>query len=298
MEHAAYRGYLRISGFLMTVSERKTVPPLASWPMARARDAVGFRPWEHEDYEAFEGVWVWVVLGSLDASRSVPVVEYAERESEGEGRSLSVFADGDEDTVYRVDLPVKDGNINAPWLFKTRSLEDLRLVWKLESSSSNGGKEILASGIALAKDWDSGLADDRESLRRGARVALQADNTGYVGCVNYSYFSVTPFPPPPELKEPRSWRFGNGVGGHRGQLACSNGDRAGSWLTTAVTGSGKNRLGHNQLQIGENTIQVRLESVDSVIRLVALTIAISSLSKRPSTKEPRFLRYANPPSLF
>ena len=79
-------------------------------------------------------------------------------------------------------------------------------------------KEVVASGIALLGKLGAGLRPDRESLVRGTTIALQSphDST-FVGSIEFSYYCVTPHPPPQWLAEPKPWKFGNGVGGHRGQ---------------------------------------------------------------------------------
>ncbi|GAB7365492.1 hypothetical protein MBLNU230_g6565t1 [Neophaeotheca triangularis] len=240
-EHAAFSGHLRIAAYLETLAPRKLDPPLAV-SKAEAREQA-WLPWERGGYEGFEGTWVWVVLGSLDAKRAVPVVEFdgCEGWDAGEkGLVLSVWADGDPEGGFSAELPVEEGNVNSPWLFRVRSLEELRLIWKLEEPQAGGA--VVGSGVAMAKDWDAGLAVDKESLRRAGSVALQAPDMSYVGRVNFSHFAITPFPPPPELAGQKCWRFGNGVGGHRG--------------------SGKNRLNHKQLQIGENSAQSFQTAVD------------------------------------
>lgn len=249
MEHAAYRGHMDIVEILkdgdlhlMADNQRLRTNHLRNMDS----NCQSHIPWLYPDYQSFRGTYVWISLGSIDATKPEPAIQIEDRrETKYNSRSqwekevmysLSVSSEDRPDISYTCDLPLLDLRINDPWLFRTDSLAEFRLRWTLLRQLPGKQKKLVGSGVALIQSMDSGLRPDKESLVRGATTPLQSpENLSIVGIVRFSFFWVTPRPPPPHLAESKYWEFGSGVGGHRG--------------------SGKNKIEHKKLQLGENTAQ-------------------------------------------
>lgn len=266
-EHAAYRGHLKIVELLDQAGAQRLKEPrtLTTSLMSKMnKTEQSHTPWKHEDYGHFDGEYVWITPGSIDAttSRSAVQISDANHSTPGSPReqevvySLRAFTEDDPATTHECSLPILRSMINEPWLFRAKSFADMKLVWKLFSSLPDeaGRKRLVGSGIIVMGTLNAGFRPNKESLVRDTTVALQDPTTSaYVGSVTFTFFRATPHPPPQALAGPYGWRFGNGVGGHRG-LPILIADSETS--LTCMLGSGKNRLGHRQLQIGENTAQV------------------------------------------
>ncbi|KAK5128008.1 hypothetical protein LTR85_005125 [Meristemomyces frigidus] len=151
-------------------------------------------------------------------------------------------------------------SINKPWLFRTSSIKDMKLVWKLFKHSTKDRKALVGAGVAMMATLNSGIRPNKESLVRETTIALQCPvSMSTVGSVTFSFFWASPLVTPPHLAKPHSWSFGNGIGGHRG--------------------SGKNKIDHRQLQLGENTPQSFLTAIDHGASFIELGISNVQLTK-------------------
>lgn len=253
MEHAAYRGHMDLVGMLEdsgAVFQFEALP-FTTCPSRYRRDAISDHvPWLQEDI--VEGAYVWITLGSIDATSQAPAVQIFADKDVKSGSSvqhpqvlytLSVGLDDNLGKTYDRALPIFGSRLNEPYFFKVEPFENVRVRWTLSRNSLDSQKSAMGSGYTLLSPTSSGLRPDTESLVRGARTILQSCTDGSaLGIVQFSYHIVTSHPPPSRLAPPTFWQFGNGIGGHRG--------------------SGKNRLAHKQLQIGENTAQSFLTAIE------------------------------------
>ena len=251
MEHAAYRGHLKIARTLDRTSEpelnrfESTASRILTTPVVETnRTSRSHIPWVRSDSGG--RTFVWITLGNIDANKPRKAVQIHSREngdsvvgSEKDAfYSISVSADDGEGVIYKTDLPMFGQTINKPWLFFTEDVNNMKLIWKLSKCfpDPDTSEEVVASGIALVSPLNSGIRPTRESLVRDMTIPLQSPTSlAFVGTVTFTYFLSTPHSPPAKLAAPQPWEFGNGIGGHRG--------------------SGKNRIDDKRLQIGENTTQ-------------------------------------------
>ncbi|KAK5691677.1 DEAH-box ATP-dependent RNA helicase prp43 [Elasticomyces elasticus] len=254
-EHAAYRGHIEIVELL----DRTGAGPCShNRPLSgHAGCKIDAKhqphiPWIREDYQSFNGTYVWITLGNIDANKSEPALQLrgnltgyntASRRRAEVLYSLSISSGDDPKLCYTCDLPSLQRRLNEPWLFPARSVTDFSLHWQLFKETSHPFKTLVGTGTTLLGAQSSHLRPNMESLVRGITTPLQSpEDSSLVGTVYLSYFWVTPHPPPPPLATAKYWEFGNGIGGHRG--------------------SGKNRLDHKQLQLGENTAFSFLKAVE------------------------------------
>ena len=252
IEHAAYRGHFKplmilasLDGF--DASADLQTGSLHTAPLVQTdRTKESHIPWIHGLPEAFKGNYVWIRLGNNDATNPLKALQVEDTQLPNK---LSSYADevpytlslsvlGKPYIVKEWTLPVLESSVNKPWFFETDAIDDLKLVWQLYtySNADTNTKKLVGSGIALMGSLNKGSRQNRESVVRDTTVPLLEPNAStYVGSITFTYFWSKPHPPPPRLRKPHSWEFGNGIGGHRG--------------------SGKNMIKDKKLQIGENTAQ-------------------------------------------
>ena len=257
-ERAAYKGHMEIVKMLEEAGTacHPDRPPLAPGPSRFQKNAISNHvPWLQKNDEP-DKTLVWITPGSIDATAQTPPVKQLKLYQESGAQqppysarqsqllyTLVVTLDDRSSEPYKCTLPILGCRINEPWLFRVKSAKDLTVRWTLLWNSPNSSTSPVGSGCSLLESASSGLRPDKESLKRaGSTVLLSAVDSSPVGVVNFSYHIVTPHPPPQLLAQPAPWQFGDGIAGHRG--------------------SGKNRIAHKQLQIGENTAQSFLTAVE------------------------------------
>lgn len=265
IEHAAYRGHLGIAKLLSDryrLHKSLDEAPFAVTPLVQtdltfdspipwlddSSDSPGssgphFSFDSHGSSDTHKGHYLWLTLGNNDAKTPVQALRFNKapwpsKTPSGKGELLYsievsvIDAKGKPGDSHSWRLPLLECSVNKPWLVKTDSIDDLKLSWKLFLQMG----ELLATGICLVGNLNTGSRQHRESVVRSATVPIISPrDSSFAGSITFSYFSSKPHPPPQHLRKPHFWDFGNGVGGHRG--------------------SGKNMIDEKKLQIGENTAQ-------------------------------------------
>jgi hypothetical protein len=232
VEHAAYRGHLEIVAILDSLMEglslHKSPEPLPTAPMAKTdRSAASHIPWTRTSPKDAAQMCVWIRLGSNDAStptrplqldilQDLDRLTLLEREAV---YTLRVCDVQNPSLTYESALPIIGSNVNEPWLFYTSDVSKMRLRWELFKNSRNdiNGQKLVGTGIVLMHMLNTGVRQVRESLIRNTTTPLQDPRSlDVIGSVTFSFFWITPHPPPDRLNIPHAWEVGKGLGGHRG----------------------------------------------------------------------------------
>ncbi|KAJ3557547.1 hypothetical protein NPX13_g9904 [Xylaria arbuscula] len=149
--------------------------------------------------------------------------------------ALEVSASGCEEK-YCVQLPILEDLSNSPWEFSTRTPETARLTFKIYET--HRPQNTAHTGIAILSELASRLGPYRATVGQHYSIPLVGQMGAYTGTLNFTFIVSRPvmFPPPMIQKQEMYSSGTTSVGAHRGL--------------------GQNNTKHENVQIGENTMQV------------------------------------------
>ncbi|KAL8673148.1 MAG: hypothetical protein Q9168_002412 [Polycauliona sp. 1 TL-2023] len=270
-EHATYRGHLSLARLL--------APPVITKPLSSSSSVMNHRSrpflargrkilpglstdWQNSGPVSNDKTHILVTLGSpntRDSGEAVALnanaVPDLHQLSLSAGYTIEVHAiaaAASDDAKGRLQLPVIEEMINDPWHFTTGTPEQVKLIFTISATDSQGNGPIpIASAVALLQSLRHGLARNREGLTRYHTIPISSKDTlSFLGTVTFGLLLVTP--PPlrkhvPQMAKQGFWKEGGPtqVIGHRG--------------------SGANSAANMSLQLGENTLQ----SYQSAVKLGA-----------------------------
>ncbi|KAK3197467.1 hypothetical protein GRF29_216g334439 [Pseudopithomyces chartarum] len=140
---------------------------------------------------------------------------------------------------YRIYLPITEDLDNLPWHFSTRAPDSVRLTFRISRSASRDANRnaVLCSGIALLKSLKGNLRQRVETVGRDHTISLVDESGTHAGDIDFHFLFCHPFRPESDIPVQQQMRSlkPTGIGGHRGM--------------------GQNNKNHENLQIGENTLQ-------------------------------------------
>ncbi|KAL8991980.1 MAG: hypothetical protein Q9169_007474 [Polycauliona sp. 2 TL-2023] len=256
-DHAAFRGWLPLATELSQLAtecsdideqseniqhkERHTAKPVLSSNLPERLDRKCSAATESE---------IYINLGALDTYKPVVAVDlslYVKPDFYDLQRAadftVEIRAVGDDQSIYRVQLPMLEDRANKQWRFVVQDVENFKLAFDIYHSMTSGQSRDsrIGSAVAMIHHLKQGLGLARESLIRNFTIPiLHKENLDCIGTVTFYALIVTPFPHPDanrtvqrELVFPQ--RDGTPIIGHRGM--------------------GQNDPGSRQLQLGENTVE-------------------------------------------
>lgn len=279
-EHAAFRGHLGIMSWLATtgaantISEARTV--LQGSPLMRGIPTVEkiasqltLGAIQQRSSSKNTESHIFVTLGSLNTrshARMVDLDPYISLQASpvtpATGYSLHISAIGASGSTHVVDVPMLHDMTNEPWVFTTKDPGKVQLMFNIFRLTEESNKRgvLIGSGIALLKNLKQESTSNCESLVRDYTTSiLRKESFDLLGTVTFSFLVVTPFP---HQNFTISQRYGflekegpTQVVGHRGTTPYAF--QSSSHFIDECTGLGANSTAHTNLQIGENTVQVR-----------------------------------------
>ncbi|KAJ5348690.1 uncharacterized protein N7506_001943 [Penicillium brevicompactum] len=178
--------------------------------------------------------------------------------------SLDMSISIEDNTSELIKLPVLSDMVNEPVVLPVAKPDQARLIFKFYSSHhSYEERKLVGTGAALLGKDQKCFGDNRESLVRERTVPIFDKTTmDIMGTVTFTCViakSVTSFTIP-QLPKQLLEKDGLQIVGHRGMsrenpftTLCHLVD-----IYSHVTGLGQNTANRNQLQLGENTIEVSL----------------------------------------
>lgn len=194
--------------------------------------------------------------------------------------SLDMSISIEDNTSELIKLPVLSDMVNEPVVLPVAKPDQARLIFKFYSSHhSYEERQVVGTGAALLGKDQKCFGDNRESLVRERTVPIFNKITmDIMGTVTFTCViakSVTSFTIP-QLPKQLLEKDGLQIVGHRGTsretpflALCHLVD-----IRSHVTGLGQNTANRNQLQLGENTIEVSLLPSLFLLRLLCLTFEL------------------------
>ena len=189
---------------------------------------------------------VLVSLGTMDMRKNLPAVKLdkiplAEAHSTQLDTPLSIVvsASGAKGESEIFDLPVEEHVSTDPIVFTSSDPSNVRLLFDLVPTYAGSKERIVGRGVAMLSSIKPTIGSKRINLQGDLTVPIIAANTlDIIGSVTFNFLIITPFSHPNmSVNENQTyWKSmaSTMVIGHRGL--------------------GKNMLGRNSLQLGENTI--------------------------------------------
>ena len=255
-EHAAFRGYMTIAGFLAKL-EAKSDPTddvdgvSESTQPKDADDTRGLKT--TEPVKTFghryltDDTMILVSLGSMDMRKDVQAVDLdripladAHCTQLDTALSIIVSAVGAEGEPSITDLPVQENISTEPIVFTTKDAAKVKLLFDIVPTYAGGNEERVGRGVALLSSIKPSIGSKRITLQGDVSVPIVASATlDVIGTVNFNFLIITPFKHPNLVinENQTYWKSltSTMVIGHRGL--------------------GKNMAAQRSLQLGENTIQ-------------------------------------------
>ena len=190
---------------------------------------------------------ILVSLGSMDARKPIePVnldrISLAEAHSTQLDTALSVIvsakcASGEPSII---DLPIQENLSTEPMVFHAIDAASVKLIFDIVPTYAGSNTQVVGRGVALLSTIKPNLGSKRISLQADLSIPIMAASTmEVIGTVNFNFLVITPFKHANmAITEDRTyWK------------------KMASTMLIGHRGLGKNMVGRNSLQLGENTIQ-------------------------------------------
>ncbi|KAI0100249.1 Glycerophosphoryl diester phosphodiesterase family-domain-containing protein [Nemania sp. FL0031] len=261
-DHAAYRGYPKIVQELQNARSysnetytKQPIAPVVDGSGSATHPVTTIRGSNEENGEPLLNTdfsHIFVNVGSFDLYKTTQPIDletYTNALSPARlpktCMTLEVSA-SDCEEKHSISLPILEDLSNSPWKFSTRNPETTRLTFKILRTTGKQ-KIFICTGIALLSELASGLGPHRATVGQDYTIPLISLAGDYMGTLNFTFIVSRPITRPP-------------VSVQRQEMYLSGSTRVG-----AHRGLGQNTKKHENLQIGENTMQ----SFESAMQLGA-----------------------------
>ncbi|KAL9117771.1 MAG: hypothetical protein Q9187_005689 [Circinaria calcarea] len=288
-EYAAYRGFLKVAELLEVNCPGELLLSPNSNHSARKQSYtnnpdISFSTTPSSSFEDHDKpFYVFINLGSLSTKKSVIAIDLSGLITQDSPPESNLYiklrtADGSQASGM-ASLPLLEDRSNEPWLFWTKDVGTLKLVFDIFSKTNYCYKryQLLGSGIAILPNLRPNLGVKRESLVRDYTIPiLETATLKSIGNITFSILVVAPSRcgGSSSVTEHRQWMDQSPIIiGHRG--------------------SGQNDSSRERLQIGENTIESFQSAVNlgaSYVEFLSIYKAQASGSDLLSTTEAKYFK--------
>ncbi|CAI7587877.1 unnamed protein product [Penicillium glandicola] len=266
-EHAALRGHLHVAEILKSWDTHYLTGGPANMPR-KSKFAAASHLSMNENH-------VIVNLGVLRNGKHVKPVNFKGCSAKHlASMDMSISVDS---TSWRVKLPILSDMTNEPIVLPVANPSEASLSFKFYTTESSGEpRRLIGSAAYLLESDKDCFGANRESLiRERSLPILEKDTMNVMGTITFTFVVAKPLMgsnSPPLAKQHFSTERLQLVG-HRGISSIEPGLYAARLSIADVKkGLGQNTANHNQLQLGENTI----ESFLSAARLGASYVEVTS----------------------
>ncbi|KAL9113077.1 MAG: hypothetical protein Q9227_002689 [Pyrenula ochraceoflavens] len=262
MEHAVFRGHLKLAKLLASHDEPQRQPPARLKPHKR----------HTIDYKRQSGTsQIFVYLGPSHTRSHLPPVklDFSLLSENWKARSLTGLGvkiksqEGPSERSYSdVKLPILENMVNQPLIILSKDPAKTILSFEVCHRPSNQDKdiEVIGTAVALIGSLREGLAPNHESLTRHFTIPLLQNGTmACIGSVTFSVLIITPFHCETSPPKPCSGFW----------------EKSGSYPIVGHRGSGANSTARTVLQIGENTMQSFLTAIDRGVSCVEFDVQLT-----------------------
>ena len=287
-EHAALRGHVDIANRLAVVtpapispasdslSARSSPPPYASSLEERKSNTLAKKNMLHRSPEPVKTfghryltkeTMILVSLGSMDTRKNIPavsldVIPFSDAHSAQLDTALSIVvsASGATGDPTVIDLPVQENICTDPITFMAMDATKVKLLFDIVPTYAGAKDRVVGRGVALLSSIKPSIGSKRITLQGDVRVPIIAATTlEVIGSVNFNFIIITPFTHPNMTitEQHTYWKSMTStmVIGHRGEFDLYS---FSLYFPNFFEGLGKNTVSRKSLQLGENTIQVRV----------------------------------------
>ena len=206
-EQAGYRGFLKVAEVLEDSRPKEPLLRPTCIPLTRKQSYTNNPDFSFsattssvlgDDDQCFQ---IFINLGSLSTKKNAMAVDLSGLISNGSPPESNLYikirtVDGSQASDM-TSLPLLEDRSNEPWLFWTKELRTLKLVFDVFCKINRSCKryQILGSGIAILSDLTSSLGSKRESHVRDYTIPLlQTASLKFIGTITFSVLVVAPSP--------------------------------------------------------------------------------------------------------
>ncbi len=190
---------------------------------------------------------ILVSLGTMDPRKAVEAVNLdripltdAHFTQLDTALSVVVSASGANGEPSIIDLPVQDNISTEPIVFTAIDAAKVKLLFDIVPTYSGSSDRVVGRGVALLSSIKPSIGSKRITLQGDVAVPIISANTlDVIGSVNFNFLIITPFTHPNMTisEDLTYWK------------------RMSSTMVIGHRGLGKNSVGRDSLQLGENTLQ-------------------------------------------